>query len=186
MNHKTLPAILICMLLSYAIGDQIGGALKNYLLQKYIIPDSYISEITTTSYDKKWVTDVLEEFNGMAAPQEAVLFEKHVIDRKIVVQEVLDLDMIPVFLRDPEAPVTIGYALETELKCTIQLKTGLDYATFRRTLIHEYLHCLGYDHVNDENDLMGAVETVNSKITEENIKSYAQRVAKKIWKNSKN
>lgn len=174
------------MLIAYGIGDQIGGAIKGHLLKKYIIPESYISEIHTTSYDKTWVTDVLKEFDAMAAPEQAVLFEKHVIDRKIVIQEVLDLDMVPFFLRSPDAPVTIGYALETELKCTIQLKTGLDYATFRRTLIHEYLHCMGYDHVDDNNDLMGAVETETTKITEENIKSYAKKVAKKIWKNSKN
>lgn len=186
MKYQKIPAILICMLVAYAIGDMLGGAIKSHLLQKYIIPDSYISEIKTTSYDPTWVTDVLKEFNAMAAPKEAVLFEKHVIDRKIVVQEVLDLDMIPFFLRDPDAPVTIGYAVETEMKCTIQLKTGLDYATFRRTLIHEYLHCMGFDHVNDNNDLMGAVETESSQITEENIKGYAEKVAKKIWKNLKN
>lgn len=186
MDTRKLPVILICMLIAYDIGDQIGGALKGYLLQKYIIPDSYIAEIQTTSYNEAWVTDVLKEFNAMAAPKQAVLFEKNVIDRKIVIQEVLDLDMVPFFLRAPDAPITIGYAMETELKCTILLKTGLDYATFRRTLIHEYLHCMGYDHVDNEHDLMGAVETVNSNITEENIKSYAKKVAEKIWKNSKN
>lgn len=158
--------------------------LNQFLVAKYVIPEGYISTIHTPYYSNAWTQQVLEEFNAMGDGK-AVLFDQHVIDRPITIREKDDLEMVPKFLRDPEEElVTIGLAERGAYYCRITLKTGLDYATFRATLIHEYLHCMGYDHVeNAPNDLMAPVD---GEVSEENIRMYAKRVAKKIWKNLKN
>jgi len=157
---------------------------QGYFIEEYIVPEAYISSINTPYYSNAWTKQVLEEFNAMADGK-AVLFAPHVIDRPITISESEDLEVIPKFLRDPNYNlVTIGLAEREVMSCKITLKTNLDYATFRTTLIHEYLHCMGYDHVEgDPNDLMAPVD---GNISEENIRKYAKDVARRIWKNSKN
>lgn len=182
--YKILAVLGLCAVV-YTVAGYIGDRIESHLLHKYIVPDAYIAEIKTKTYSKKDVLQVLHEFNSMAEGRDAVLFQKHVIDRKIIITDAEDLEIIPLFLREP-GRTTIGRALETELNCTIILKTGLDYATFRSTLVHEYLHCMGFDHVDADNDLMSAVDKDGVVIPEENIKEYAKKVADKIWKNLKN
>lgn len=179
--------IVVLMAIVYMVAGWVGNKMEAYLLHKYIITDSYISEVKTRYYPKEWVMSVLHEFNDMAEGQEAVLFEKHKIDRKITIEDADDLSLLPFYLRDPEAPTYIGRTFENELNCRIILKTGMDYATFRTTLLHEYLHCLDFDHTEgDKNDLMYATDTESTEVSEENIKGYAKKVARKIWKNLKN
>jgi len=186
MTRKKFTVVFLMCLAMYQIVGFIGNQIEDYLTQKYIIPEAYISEIKTTYYPKEWVMAVLTEFNDMAGGDSAVLLEKHEIDRKITIEDNSYIEFVPFFLKDPEGPTTIGRTIEDPLNCRILLKTGMDYVSFRTTLLHEYLHCIGFDHVDKQNDLMAPSENESTKIPDENIKEYANKAAKKIWKNLKN
>ena len=82
---------------------------------------------------------------------------------------------------------TIGLALPLPWSCDITIKKGLFYEEFRQTLYHEYLHCLGYSHTVNPNDLMFPTLGVGW-VTEDNILKYARDAAKHkgLWKSSKN
>ena len=153
-----------------------------FLYTNIYLPQSYISAVNTPYYSNEWTRVVLQEFNSMA-DNKAVRFQRDVIDRPITIEEKDDLELAPPMLDDPNT-TTIGLAISTLKSCKIYLKTGLSYGTFRTVLLHEYLHCLDFDHVtNDKNDLMAPKDGFT---TEENIKGYAEKAAKKLWKNSKN
>jgi hypothetical protein len=158
---------------------------KSVYIREFVFPQSYISIIDTPEYSSEWTYEVLNEFNAMGDGKAVNFSKPGRVDRPITIGEKADLEIIPPFLRDPNyTMVTIGRAYVEDYSCKITLKTGLDYATFRTTLIHEYLHCMGYEHVEgDPNDLMAPVD---GQVPEENIRQYAKDVAKKIWKNSKN
>jgi len=186
MNRKKIAFVLVLCAIVYNVAGWVGNLIEDYLTQKYIIPEAYLSEVKTTYYPKEWVIAVFTEFNDMADGQTAVLFEKHEIDRKITIEDNSYIEIVPFFLKDPDGPTTIGRTIENPLNCRILLKTGMHYASFRTTLLHEYLHCIGFDHVDKQNDLMAPSENESTKIPDENIKEYAKKAAKKIWKNTKN
>jgi len=60
-----------------------------------------------------------------------------------------------------------------------------DVLEFQKTVIHEYLHCVGYDHVNDRKDVMykAATPGINSDLS---IKHYADEIKGRKWKTLKN
>lgn len=159
-------------------------ALSTVLIKKVFIPEGYIHTVNTPYYTDNRTMEVLKEFNKIGNGK-SVMFEQHYINRPITITEKDDLEIIPKFLRDPnEKTVTIGLAEVRAFECKITLKTGMDYATFRTTLMHEYLHCMGFEHVeNDRDDLMAPID---GNVKEENIKQYADEVSKRIWKNLKN
>lgn len=167
------------------IAFPISLQVKEHYIREIVFPQSYVQVVQTPHYSNEWTYKVLKEFNDMGDGHAVNFSKEGRVDRPITIGEKADLDRIPKFFRDPNYKlVTIGLAHIQDYSCKITLKTGLDYATFRTTLIHEYLHCMGYEHVEgDPNDLMAPVD---GQVPEENIRQYAKDVAKKIWKNSKN
>lgn len=158
---------------------------KSIYITDYVFPQSYVSVVNTPEYSSEWTYQVLNEFNEMGDGLAVNFSKPGRVDRPITIGEKDDLEIIPPFLRDPNyTMVTIGLAHVEDYSCKITLKTGLDYATFRTTLMHEYLHCLGYDHV--DNDVTDLMTPADGPISEESIKKYAKDVASKRWKNSKN
>lgn len=80
----------------------------------------------------------------------------------------------------------IGRAQPGVTACSIQIKKGLDYRTYYTTLLHEYLHCMGYNHVDDPKDLMYSRE--NGQTEDASVDKYAKDLQEtmKQWKNTKN
>ena len=130
---------------------------------------TYIQSINTPTYSK--TEDVLLEFNSMG-DNLAVKFGEIENGRPITVEEMTVLDE----LMFGEA---IGLAIPKLTRCTIKIRKGLSKLTFRETLIHEYLHCFGYMHVDDSKDLM--YYALNPIDKEENIRQYAKRVKREFY-----
>jgi len=129
---------------------------------------SYIQTIDTPSYGK--LTElVLKDFDNMADGG-IVIYKSNT--RPITIRE----QSILLQLLYPNA---IGIANVTPTKCDIYMRPGLDAASYRETLIHEYLHCFGYTHTDDRNDLMYHVEVPVDK--EDNIKYYAIDLKRKYY-----
>lgn len=140
-----------------------------------IFMDGYISSVDMPTYGNIQTMEYLEEFNRMGPDAVNYSNEGSWLDRKIVIKE--DKDLVN--------RSAIGQARPGLTICTITIQPGLDYRTFRHTLFHEYLHCMGYNHVDKYNDLMYPSVSV---IDESNIVQYAKDVAERIkeWKNLKN
>jgi hypothetical protein len=136
------------------------------LYSKTFFRNSYVRYINTSYYSKEDVLEVLQQFNDMG---DGVIVRFGSKGRHIDIYENTDL-----------GDRTLGQSLPMlPNRCKIYLKPGMDYSTFRETLIHEFLHCMGYVHEEyDEFDLMYPYLTKIWK--EDNIKDYAQKLKRKF------
>ena len=131
--------------------------------------NTYIHSINTPSYPK--TREILEEFNSMA-DNAIVSFDKIADGRPLDIAEMTPMDLII-------APDAVGIAYPRLSKCTIHVKPGLEDIIYREVLLHEYLHCYGYDHSTEPTDLMYFSVTYVDK--EENIRQYALKVKAKFY-----
>jgi len=160
---------------SYALCIFTIAAPKVYMEtgRSMIFPGSHIELISTPGYSYEDTYYMLKVFNYYS--DGAVLFEPTVKNRPIYIYEV---KTIPLNVSSE----TIGVALPYVKYCYIYIKSGLDKYTYYQVLLHEYLHCMGYQHHLNDKDLMYYSVVYAS---EENIKQYAKDLAKrnKKWLN---
>lgn len=143
----------------------------------------YLSLVDTPTYTNNRTQRILLDFNELGGG-EAVIWGKPLIniglDRTITIEET---DVCE-HEKDGEIQQCVGISYCGALKCTIKMKKGLDAIHYRQVLLHEYMHCMGYDDNDDANDLMYHTENVAPEI---NIHYYAEMAAERqeIWKNLK-
>lgn len=152
------------MLFSITIGPEVYMKAGKELF----FVDSYIAEIDTPHYGNKTTRDMLQHFNeyggGKAVQWQA---KDTILSRAIYIKEAEEI---------PGQESVIGQALPLWTRCDIVIEKGLDLETYYNVLLHEYLHCLGYTHSQDKNDLM--YYSV-SYCPEDNIIKYAKEVEKR-------
>lgn len=139
------------------------------LYGKFFFNKTYIRSINLPSYPE--AENILKEFNSMG-DNKIVSFEEIPNGRPIDIAEMTQFDFIV-------APNAVGIARPRATNCTIGIKNGLDKPEFREVLLHEYLHCYGYDHSPDSTDLM--YYSLNPIDKEENIRQYAKKMKKKFY-----
>jgi hypothetical protein len=133
--------------------------------RNFFFVDSYIAEIDTPHYGNKTTIDMLEHFNQYGGGNAVRWVAKDsFLSRAIYIREASEIK---------GQETVIGQALPLWTKCDIVIEKGLDLTTYYNVLLHEYLHCLGYTHSRDENDLM--YYSV-SYCSEENIIKYAKEI----------
>jgi hypothetical protein len=133
--------------------------------RNFFFVDSYIAEIDTPHYGNSTTKQMLEHFNqhgnGKAVQWAA---KDTILSRAIYIRESENI-------QGKES--VVGQALPLWTSCDIIIEKGLDLETYYNVLLHEYLHCLGYTHSRDQNDLM--YYSV-SYCPEENIIKYAKEI----------
>lgn len=133
--------------------------------------DSFIVKIDTPTYGNDTTMLYLNYFNKLGNGK--VLSydsENGKYDRTIVITEVDKF-------ASSASEYTVGQAHPRWNHCLIEIKKGLDNYTYSLVLYHEYLHCLGYNHVkDDESDLMYPSLGWPSL---DNLKKYAKDVAER-------
>jgi hypothetical protein len=137
---------------------------------RYYFKYSYIEVINTPSYSIQ-TKDILEEFDSLA-PGKIISFDKIKKGRPIRILEMTR------FHREAY-PDSIGLAWPGFFSCDIRMRAGENPIEYREALIHEYLHCMGYDHSKDPTDLMYYSLMLVDK--EENIRQYAIKVWRKFY-----
>lgn len=164
---------LIIYLYTFVIAMAIIPPIKMAVGKYYFFPDSHISSIDTPTYEEKNIRWVLDKFNEMCDINIVRYKHESGLVRPIKIREV-DQFMF--------SPATIGRAWVQRKACEIELLKDMDVVQFRTTLLHEYLHCMGYGHVSKRSgDLMSPTDGF---ITEANIEEYAKDLCKVIkWKN---
>ena len=78
-------------------------------------------------------------------------------------------------------PSALGVAYPGLNSCDIYMNMEelTNYKIFKNTLVHEYLHCLGYNHVDNPNDLMYYVDTDHD---DSEITKWAKKIEEEIFK----
>lgn len=162
-----LRVVLYIYIVSFSI--ELAPATYMYVGKHYIFLDSYIASLDMPSYGNENSLKVLTEFSAMGG-NKAVIFEPP--SQSSIVSPVRAIHIKESKVIEGNEDI-VGLALPLWNTCDIQIKSGQDYETFRQVLIHEYLHCMGYNHVEDEKDVMNPSVAFP---TEENIQAYAKEI----------
>lgn len=134
-------------------------------------PNSYVYSIDMSSYSNQYVKEFLIEFNKLGN-NKAVNFSPPTNPKYVLIPR-------KIYITEKELEKnTLGLARNSFFKCEIELTSGMDYAKLNLVLLHEFLHCMGYSHTEDPNDLMNAY--FNENITKENLKKYALELSE-LW-----
>lgn len=139
---------------------------KNIINMEEVYSKNYINSISLLSYTK--AREILQEFNKLG-DNKIVNFSPIKNGRHIDIREMTKFDMIL-------GNTYLGMAITLYTKCLILIRPGLDDKIFREVLLHEYLHCYGFKHTEQAEDLM--YFELNLVDKEENIRQYAIKVKK--------
>lgn len=140
-------------------------------------PFSYVDTIQGNDAEVRLIKNTLQQFNDLTSV-DIVPNNGYRPIKIVVIEDFIDNAFL--------AGTTVGRAHVLYQKCDIQLarkqlRTEYD---FKMTLLHEYLHCFGYEHVDNSKDLMYKyTNTVSKKSIDEYAKDLAERI---VWKNFKN
>jgi hypothetical protein len=140
------------------------------IYSRFYFKNTYIEVIDTPSYGNQ-TKEILQEFNALG-DNKIISFTKIKNGRPVQIREMTSFDK-------RLSPYAIGMARPLFKSCTIVLRSNLDYVDYRETVLHEYLHCMGYAHSLDKKDLM--YFQLNPVDKEDNIKQYAKEVLRKFY-----
>lgn len=133
----------------------------------YKVKDIYVHSITTEKYNQEDIINILDDFNSLGY-NKAVKYEGSV---PIYIKEVE-------FIGSNGDNETLGQAsISLSIRgaaCNIKVVNYLSKYVLRLVILHEYLHCLLFDHVDEEGDLMAPVLDF---ILEENIEKWAKKAS---------
>lgn len=159
------------MLFSVVLGPDVYMGLG----KRFYFVDSYVAEVNMPTYGNDTTIDMLKKFDQSVGGGVIAFKPNEQFSRAVRIREA---DQIP------GKESVIGQALPLWTECDIVIEKGLDYETYYQVLLHEYLHCLGYMHTNDPNDLMYPSVTM---APESNLLKYAKEIKeRRKWKNLKN
>lgn len=167
---------IILLILKYttvATASGIGILLVWQVASFFNIKFSYINTLNLPSYEKRGISSkkILDNFNSLGY-NKAVQYKGR---RPIIIFEV---DKIP--------KNVVGYAQVRLNHCIIKIEKGLTAIDFKNVLIHEYLHCLGFNHVNDKSNLMCISLAV--QVSKAQYEYWANKAAEKLsfrWTNTR-
>jgi len=134
--------------------------------------NSYIREIKVKDYNSADLINILDNFNEMG-DNVLVRYSGY---RPIDIMEVEKL-------KDGNGNQVLGLALYNEYHCKISIDSKLNSQHLKAVVLHEYLHCMGFEHVRILGDLMAP--SADRLPTEKNIEWYAQELKRKLYGNSR-
>ncbi len=159
------------MLFSVVIGPDVYMGLG----KRFYFVDSYVAEVNMPTYGNEETLAMFRKFDQSVGGGVIAFKPSDGFSRAVRIREAEQI---------PGKESVIGQALPLWTECDKVIEKGLDYETYYHTLLHEYLHCLGYLHTNDPSDLM--YPSV-SETPESNLLKYANEIKeRRKWKNLKN
>ncbi len=140
-------------------------------IQPRIIKATYVANIYGDPTERAMIKDALDYFNSFDEDK-IIIFEKPgtYFDRAMTFE-------IHDFSKDLFLSNLAGLTSINEKGCKIQVYPTSDPIEFRQVLIHEYLHCMGYNHVDNTKDIMYKSYI---EVKEDNIQKYADELKAKL------
>lgn len=146
------------------------------IIEPNLMRNSYIAEIKGDLLDIELTKKHLDNFNQLG--NNKILRYKVTEHPRPITIEIRALGVD--FYEEINKDAILAYAQSDERGCKIVVRNDLVTETqFRNTLIHEFLHCYSYDHVNDEQDLMYSEDNPDVDM-EPSIRKYAKEVEERI------
>lgn len=154
---------IVSMRLMFCIPTGIMLALAIFELYSkfYYINTSFINIIAANQDQTFQVEQVLDDFNLLGYNK--VVFKSGSRPINIVVGRI-------------DRDYAIGWARVKPGYCDIKIDDRLSPEDFQQTVVHELLHCYGYEHVKDETSVMNP--SVSDKLSRDSIRNYAKDVLK--------
>ena len=137
-----------------------------------VIPRTYVRTIHTYTYPKETIINILKSFNYVA---EYEVFQEKGL-RPIDIYE--DDSFIDQRSPDHDYVSTEGLTYTSPFHCTTVLRSQMPEEMLSKVLIHEMLHCYGYNHNDRTKDLMNPV--YSGEVSQFNILGWAHRLSDKI------
>lgn len=166
MKTINILRVVLWVILSYMLIGSVAEEVKPDQYMQYLARFSYISNIDMPPEQVRWALDDIAEFNSFA-PENVVSYTGY---RPIMItnnmQYILGGDAIGVAVRLFNGCVVV---IDENYTSSIFFRDN-----FRIILLHEILHCYGYDHVDDETDIMYATHTMYDPIP--SLKVYANDI----------
>lgn len=161
LQHSIMLYVILCFVFSYKC------LYETYA--KVMFKNTYIELIDTPSYST--TKQILEDFNSLE-DNKIISFKKIKYGRPVKIVEMSS------FLEELY-PDALGITFPQADKCTITIKKNQFWMDYKETLLHEYLHCMGFDHSPNKYDIMYKYLIPVDK--EENIKYYAKKLRNKYY-----
>lgn len=135
------------------------------VVYRQILKTTFIYDMYLEDYEKKDLKNIFSDFNDMA-------------DKKIIHYK----GVRPIFIYEKKLPDTVlGTAIPMPGLCIIALTKNMKPEKLKAVLIHEYLHCMGYEHTNIYCDLM--YTTVCPYLNNSYLKSSMEKYANSLLRN---
>lgn len=183
-----LIGILLISNIAMATGPQTisPDPIPRELMYDPLPVGGYVASIDTPTYTNAYTKRVLTKF-GASGGRHAVLFtsESLIIRRKITITEVKTCEFKE---DDGKIGRCVGRAECGMTECKIELLTGKTRKEYRLVLLHEYMHCMGFQDLKDKDKKYDLMYYSENKVSEKNIKEYAKKAHERqpVWKNLKN
>lgn len=136
----------------------------------YKLNNLYIDTISTSNYKSEDIKKILDDFNTLGYNK----IVKYEGKTPIYIEEVE-------YIGENKNASTIGQAhivyKVSGSSCTIKVLNDLTPYTLRIVILHEYLHCLQFDHVDKDMDLMSPLLDY---VLEENIQEWALKAVERL------
>lgn len=148
----------------------------------------YLSSVNTPTYTNDRTQRILLDFNQLGGGEAVIWGGESVfgslLDRQITIRETDKCE----FEKDNELHNCVGLATCGMVKCEIVVKKGMEPLEYRQVLLHEYMHCMGYDDLREDKDIHDLMYYEENDAPEINIHYYAEMAAERqqIWKSLKN
>lgn len=149
----------------------VTGLAYNKYIQPKIIKATYVGEIKGDPIEQAMIKDALVYFNNFGEGK-IVKFEKPNSRFARPIEFSIHDFRKDIFLNNLAGLTTINGN-----NCKIQVYPTSDPVEFKQVLIHEYLHCMGYNHVDKQSDLMYPSYI---EVKESNIQKYADELKAKM------
>ena len=162
-------AVIVFIKLEFMVIDAV-----DWLVKPLYMKGSYIASIDTPSYGNK-VKEDLQYFSSLSNNEVVSFNKKHLYNRPIRITEKDDL-AIPFLQEEEKGMIILGRTFGVPFSASIVLRKGMKDAQLKSTVIHEYLHAMGYEHTDDEFDLMYPY----SNDWQNNFKEWADKLNKRL------
>ena len=158
--------IIVKLLFVYFAVTTIFDHYRMHVVKRYLAPYSYLADIDTPNLGDGRVRSGLIIFDRMSI---APIVQQQ--GRRPIYIHESDME----FFSWLSGAKPLGVAVNWPHRCDIYLNSDMKhdptyYISF--VVIHEYLHCLGYEHVDNPNDLM-YYRLDEDRISLDSIRGYA-------------
>ena len=139
---RSFLLVFVILQFSYTVGPSMYKEMRRESYLGYLATVNYIQKIKLPKKYRKWATKDIARFNKLIPSIKPAIRYGKKGHRPITIS------------MKKLKGARLGVAYQMGHACNIYITTKLNKEVFRSVLIHEILHCYGYDHSPNYRDVM--------------------------------